>query len=95
MKKLALALLVCVLPMSHAVIAQQARAPRFANDWCYPRFDDNGWTSVDICEVQIFDNNREIYIGGQSSAWSPDGLRVAYVAGNLYIGVQPRLQSRS
>jgi hypothetical protein len=74
MKKLTLLLLVCVvLPMQHAVIAQQTRAPRMANDWCYPRFDDNGWTSIDICEVQIFDNSGETYIAGESPAWWPDG----------------------
>ncbi len=86
MKKLALVLLVCVvLPMQHAVIAQQARGLRIANDWCYPRVDDNGWTSIDICEVQIFDNSGETYIGGVSPAWSPDGLRIAYLAGGLYV----------
>ena len=58
MKNLTLVLLVCVvLPMQHAVIAQQARAPRIANDWCYPRVGDGGWGSIDICEVQIFDNS--------------------------------------
>ena len=86
MKKLTLVLLVCAaLPMPHAVIAQQARAPRIANDWCYPRVGDGGWTSIDICEVQIFDNSGETYIGGESPAWSPDGLRVAYLASNLYV----------
>ena len=44
-KAFVLVLLVCVvLPMQHAVIAQQSRVPGFANDWCYPRVDDNGWT---------------------------------------------------
>ena len=44
MKKLALVFLMCiVLPVQHAVVAQQARAPRIANDWCDPRVDDNGW----------------------------------------------------
>ena len=61
------------------------RAPRIANDWCYPRVDDNGWTSIDICEVQIFDNSGETYLGGESPAWSPDGLRIAYLASNLYV----------
>ncbi len=47
MKKLALVLLACVvLPMQHAVVAQQARAPRIANDWCYPRPTDNGWETL-------------------------------------------------
>ena len=51
MKKLALVLLVCVvLPMQHAVVAQQAQAPRIANDWCYPRVTDNGWETM--CAVQ-------------------------------------------
>ena len=67
MKKLALTRLVCVLPMQHAVIAQQARAPRIAHDWCYPRVDDGGWTSIDICEVQIFDSPPE-HAGTWSSA---------------------------
>ena len=86
MKKLALVLLVCVvLPVPDAVIAQQARAPRMANDRCYPRVDDYGWGSIDICEVQIFDNSAETYIGGLSPAWSPDGLRFAYLASGLYV----------
>src|SRR3954454_14175939 len=86
MKKLALVLLLCVLlPMQPAVIAQQAANLRFANDFCYPRFDDNGWTGVDICEVQIFDTSGETYIPGVSPAWSPDGLRIAYLASSLYI----------
>jgi Tol biopolymer transport system component len=86
MKKLTLVLLACVvLPVQHAVIAQQARFPRFANDWCYPRVDDGGWGVIDICEVQIFDNSGETYIGGESPAWSPDGLRVAYLASGLYV----------
>ena len=86
MKKLTLVLLVCVvLPMQHAVIAQQARFARFANDWCYPWLDDYGWTSIDICRVQIFDENGRTDIDGVSPAWSPDGLRVAYLAGNLYV----------
>ena len=71
--------------MQHAVIAQQARAPRIANDWCYPRVGDGGWGSIDICEVQIFDNSGETYIEGESPAWSPDGLRIAYLAGDLYV----------
>jgi hypothetical protein len=87
MKKLTLVLLACVvLPVQHAaVIAQQARFPRFANDWCYPRVGDGGWGAIDICEVQIFDNSGETYIGGESPAWSPDGLRVAYLASGLYV----------
>jgi len=86
MKKLTLILLVCVvLPVQRAVIAQQARAPRIANHWCYPRFDDNGWTSIDICEVQVFDESGETYIGGDSPAWSPDGLRIAYFGSDLYV----------
>ena len=27
----------------------------------------------------------ETYIGGVSPAWSPDGLRIAYLASNLYV----------
>ena len=47
MKKLALVFLRCIiLPVQHAVVAQQDRALRFANDWCYPRVDDNGWGSI-------------------------------------------------
>ena len=64
---------------------QQVRAPRIANDWCYPRVHDNGWMSIDICEVQIFDNSGETYIGGESPVWSPDGLRIAYLASDLYV----------
>ena len=81
MKKLALVFVCVVLPMPHAVIAQQARFARFANDWCYPWLDDYGWTSIDISEVQIFDENGRTDIDGVSPAWSPDGLRVAYLAG--------------
>ena len=44
--------------MQHGVSAQQARNPRIANDWCYPRVDEGGWKAVDICEVQIFDERR-------------------------------------
>ena len=85
MKKLALVLLACVLlPMQHAVIGQQARAARIANYFCYPWDRDNGWTEFDICEVQIFDTDSETYIPGVSPAWSPDGLRIAYLNGDLH-----------
>ena len=86
MKKLTLVVLVCVvLSMQQAALAQQAANLRFANDFCYPRVDDNGWTSIDICEVQIFDTDGETYIPGESPVWSPDGLRIAYLASNLYV----------
>jgi hypothetical protein len=36
-------LLVCLtIPAQHGVIAQQAANLRFANEWCYPRVDDDG-----------------------------------------------------
>ena len=41
--------------------------------------------SIDICEVQVCDNSGETYIGGESPAWSPDGPRIAYLAGGLYV----------
>jgi hypothetical protein len=86
-KALVLVLLVCVLlPMQHRVTAQQSGNLRFANDWCYPRVDDNGWMAFDTCEVQIFDaGGGELYISGTSPAWSPDGLRIAYLETNLYV----------
>ena len=84
MKKLALVLLACVvLPMQHAVVAQQARAPRIANDWCYPRPTDNGWETM--CAVQILEGSGDTFVAGHSPAWSPDGLRFAYLDGNLYV----------
>ncbi len=77
---------VCLMiPMQYEVSAQQPAHLRFANDFCYPRVDDNGWTGVDICEVQIFDTGGETYIPGVSPAWSPDGLRIAYLASNLHV----------
>jgi Tol biopolymer transport system component len=86
MKKLALVLLVvCVVPMPHGVIAQQSANLRFANEWCYPRVYEGGWTGFDICEVQIFDTGGETYISGVSPAWSPDGLRIAYLESDLYV----------
>jgi Tol biopolymer transport system component/PKD repeat protein len=79
-KTRALFLLVCLLtPMQHGVTAQQAANPRFANEWCYPRMYEGGWTGFDICEVQIFDTGAETAITGVSPAWSPDGLRVAHL----------------
>ena len=44
--------------------------------------DDNGWGSI---VFQIFDTGGETYIPGVSPAWSPDGLRIAYLASNLYV----------
>jgi len=67
MKKLTLILLVCVvLPVQHAVIAQQARAPRIANDWCYPGMTDYGWEMM--CAVQIFEGSGQTFVGGHSPA---------------------------
>jgi hypothetical protein len=86
-KTRALLLLVCLLtPMQHGVTAQQAASPRFANDWCYPRMDDNGWMAFDTCEVQIFDTSGGgVALPGVWPAWSPDGLRVAFLESNLYV----------
>lgn len=84
MKTLALLLFVgLVIPLQHAVIGQQARAPRIANDWCYPGVTDNGWETM--CAVQIFESSGETFVAGHSPAWSPDGLRIAYLYGNLYV----------
>ena len=35
--------------------------------------------------MRIFDENGRTDIDGVSPAWSPDGLRIAHLAGNLYV----------
>ncbi len=86
MKKLTLVLLVCVvLPMQHAVIAQQARFARFANDWCYPWLDDYGWTSIDICRGTNLRRERTDRYRRRVTGVVPRRSRIAYLAGNLYV----------
>ncbi|HVJ27927.1 MAG TPA: hypothetical protein VM493_10315, partial [Vicinamibacterales bacterium] len=77
----ALFLLVCLMiPMQHGVIAQQPASLRFANDWCYPGITDNGWET--LCNVQVADG---LTFPGRSPSWSPGGLRIAYVSGDLHV----------
>jgi probable HAF family extracellular repeat protein len=71
-----------MIPMQHGVIAQQAAHLRCANEWCYPRVDDSGWTGFDVCEVQIFDTGGETYIPGVSPAWSPECHRCLGLGGD-------------
>ena len=81
MKKLGLLFLLCVLlPMQHGVIAQQSANLRFANDWCYPGSTDNGWETM--CNIQVADG---LTFPGHSPSWSPGGLRIAYLSGDLHV----------
>ena len=38
-----------------------------------------------FARYKIFDSGGETYIGGVSPAWSPDGLRIAYLGSDLYV----------
>ena len=86
MKKLALVLLVCVLlPMQHGVIAQQPAQPEVRERLVLPEGRRQRLEVVGYVRSRSSTRPERPSSPGVSPSWSPDGLRIAYLAGNLYI----------